>query len=335
MALLRQCCALPQCGAENDCENVCSGAHSPRIELPDDAVKAYPNVMISFATFRTFVLGLFIVVTTSGFGGIERSFAPKAKAWDVWRPHDAAAEIVVDHGDWQAFLDRYVASDAVGVNRLAYGRVSEGDRAILARYIDSLAASPVRALSRPEQKAFWINLYNAVTVQVVLAHYPVRSILDIDTSPGILADGPWDEKLVTIEGERLSLNDIEHRILRPIFDDNRIHFAVNCASVGCPNLLKQVYTSDNVEALLSQAARAYVNDPRGARVDGGRLTVSKIFDWYADDFGGSEVSVIAYIDEHADPSLKAAIAGRRGSIKTAYDWALNDDPPVPSPRRSR
>lgn len=291
--------------------------------------------MAIITTIRRVILGLLIVAATSGFSGIERAFAPKAKLWEIWQAHDPAATMAIDHGDWQGFLDRYVTADAAGVNRVGYGRVSADDRRALAAYIDRLAKTSVRALSRPEQKALWINFYNALTVQVVLQHYPVRSILDIDTSPGLLADGPWDEKLVTIEGERLSLNDIEHRILRPIFGDNRIHFAVNCASVGCPNLLKQVYSGDNVEDVLGQAARAYVNDRRGARVDGERLTVSKIFEWYADDFGGSEATVVAFIEMFAEPILRTAIAGRKGTAKTAYDWALNDDPPVPPARRSR
>jgi hypothetical protein len=172
--------------------------------------------------------------------------------------------------------------------------------------------------------AFWINLYNALTVQIVLAHYPVRSIRDIDLSRGLFADGPWDQKLIRVDGQPLSLNDIEHRILRPIWADNRVHYAVNCAAVGCPNLATTAYTGANGDRLLGVAARAYVNTPRGAKVEQGRLTVSKIYAWYMDDFGGSEAGVIAHIESLAAPALQAALAARRGDIRTAYDWSLND-----------
>ncbi len=280
-------------------------------------------------------MGAGALMALGGFGGLERALAPKPQLWAKWQAHDAAATATIDHGAWQQFLDAYVSTDAAGVARVAYGRVGASERARLQDYVRRLAATTITALSRPEQKALWINLYNALTVDVVLAHYPVRSILNIDTSPGLLADGPWDQKLIDMEGERVSLNDIEHRILRPIFTDNRIHFVVNCASVGCPNLARQAFTAATVEAMMADAARAFVNSPRGARVDQGRLTISKIFEWYADDFGGGEDSVGAFIESLADPPLAAALATRRGGIKTAYDWDLNDDPPVSPARRSR
>jgi hypothetical protein len=280
-------------------------------------------------------MGAGALMALGGFGGLERALAPKPRLWAKWQAHDAAATATIDHGAWQQFLDAYVSTDAAGVARVAYGRVGASERAALQDYVGRMAATSITAVNRPEQKALWINLYNALTVDVVLAHYPVRSILDIDTSPGLLADGPWDQKLIDIEGERVSLNDIEHRILRPIFTDNRIHFVVNCASVGCPNLARHAFTAATVEAMMADAARAFVNNPRGARVDQGRLTVSKIFEWYADDFGGGEDSVAAFIESLADPPLAAAMAARRGGIKAAYDWDLNDDPPVSPARRSR
>ncbi len=97
-----------------------------------------------------------------------------------------------------------------------------------------LAATSADRLRRAEQFPFWINLYNALTVKVVLDHYPVEIIRDIDISPGLFADGPWGKKLVTVEGEALSLDDIEHRILRPIWKDPRLHYVLNCAALGVP-----------------------------------------------------------------------------------------------------
>src|SRR6185436_17606316 len=138
-------------------------------------------------------------------------------------------------------------------------------------YLERLQAVKVMQFSRPEQRAYWANLYNATTVQVILEHYPVESITKINISPGFFAKGPWKKKLLKIEGEEVSLDDIEHRILRPLWKDPRTHYSVNCASVGCPNLLPRAFTAGNMEEMLDEGARTYVNHPRGARVKDGTL----------------------------------------------------------------
>ena len=170
-----------------------------------------------------------------------------------------------------------------------------------------------------EQQAYWINLYNALTVQVILDHYPVDSIRDIDISPGFFADGPWGKKLLVVDGEEVSLDDIEHRILRPIWQDLRIHYAVNCASIGCPNLQPEAFTAENADRLMDEGARAYIGHPRGASVDRGKLTVSSIYKWFKADFGGSDVGVIDHLQQFAEPELKAALAGgpadRQGPLR--------------------
>jgi hypothetical protein len=260
----------------------------------------------------------------SALGGVDQAFAPKAEPWPRWQAHDAASARIIEHAVWQNFLDRYVADDGTGLTRVAYGRVTPEDRRQLDGYLSALSAQPIAAVARPEQMAFWINLYNALTVRVVLDHYPVASIRDIDLVPGLLAGGPWDKKLLSVDGEPVSLNDIEHRILRPIWGDNRVHYAVNCAAVGCPKLQTTAFSGANLERLLDQAARAYVNSPRGARIDRGRMTISKIYSWYVVDFGNSEAGVIAHLQSYAAPSLKLALTERRGRLKTEYDWSLND-----------
>ena len=159
---------------------------------------------------------------------------------------------------------------------------------------------------------------------VVLDHYPVDGIRDIDISPGLFADGPWDKKLVEIEGEAVSLNDIEHRILRPVWRDPRIHYAVNCAAIGCPNLQPTAYTAANTDALLDEAARAYVNHPRGARVEDGKLIVSSIYVWFQDDFGGDNAGVIHHLTRHADAGLRTQLSGVASIYTHHYDWLLND-----------
>lgn len=250
--------------------------------------------------------------------------APKAELWPRWAANDPASARTVDHAAWGGFLAAHVSTGPDGINRLAYGRVSAADRGSLKAYVGRLAAEPVSTLNRAEQRALWINLYNALTVDVVLDHHPVASIRDIDISPGLFSDGPWGRKLVAIEGENVSLDDIEHRILRPVWRDPRLHYALNCASLGCPNLLAKPFTAANADELLDIAARAYVNHPRGAHVSEGKLVVSSIYAWFEADFGGSDAGVIAHLKRFAAPELRAALDGVTRIDDDAYDWRLND-----------
>jgi len=157
------------------------------------------------------------------------SAAPRPNPWPRWRTSDEAARISIDHAPWDRFLGRHLVAGADGINRLAYRRVLPEEREALSIYLAALAGLPVTAYRRAEQLAYWINLYNALTVRVVLDHYPVASIRDIALSPGLFSRGPWRKKLTRIEGEEVSLDDIEHRILRPFWRDPRLHYAVNCA----------------------------------------------------------------------------------------------------------
>ena len=252
--------------------------------------------------------------------------APKSELWPRWEAHDPAAITRVDHAAWDALIARYRVPGPDGVARFDYGAVTAAERATLDAYVGLLAATPVSALARPEQLAFWLNAYNALTVKVILDHYPVRSIRDIDISPGLFADGPWGRKLLEIEGERVSLDDIEHRILRPIWRDPRIHYGVNCASIGCPDLPPMAFTAENADAQLQAGAAAFVNHPRGARFDGARLIVSSIYDWFVEDFGGNDAGVIAHLATHAQPELAARLAGLQRIDDDSYDWSLNDVP---------
>jgi hypothetical protein len=255
------------------------------------------------------------------------SAAPEAELWERWTAHNAASTATIDHSAWERFLRANLVRGRDGINRLAYGRVTAADRSALARYLDALAVVPISRYTRDEQLAYWVNLYNALTVKVVLAHYPVDSIRDIDISPGFFADGPWDRKLVKIEGEAVSLNDIEHRILRPIWRDPRIHYAVNCASIGCPNLHATAFTAANSDSLLEAAAREYVNSPRGTLIDGESLTVSKIYAWFQEDFGNSDRNVIKHLARYAKPDLAMALRRITEIGGYQYDWSLNDIPP--------
>ncbi len=279
----------------------------------------------SFVTIAGKVALVTLLTVSAAHGGVlERLFAPKAKLWERWTAHDQSASTSIDHNAWDRFLKTYVSEHDDGINRVEYAFVRKADRQALSTYIASLETTPISRYNRDEQLAYWINLYNALTVKLVLDEYPVDSIREIKISPGVFAPGPWGKKLIAVEGESLSLNDTEHRILRPIWRDPRIHYAVNCAAIGCPNLQRTAFTAANSDALLDAAAREYINHPRGARFEKGRLIVSSIYDWFKKDFVNGDGSVINHLRRYADPDLAAKLAGTKKVKGSEYDWGLND-----------
>jgi Protein of unknown function, DUF547 len=254
--------------------------------------------------------------------GLEALFAPRARLWPRWSGHDEGSTRSVDHAPWTAYLRRYRRIGSDGIARLDYAAVTAADAGGLEAWLGSLAAIPVTALRREEQFCFWVNLYNALTVRTVLQARGVASIRDINLSGGVLLRGPWDAHLATIEGEALSLNDIEHRILRPIWRDPRLHYVVNCASLGCPNLPETALTPARREAMLTEAARGYVAHPRGVTVRPDGLLLSSIYNWFAGDFE-PDGGVVPHLLRHAEPTKAAAIRAAPGIAGYAYDWALN------------
>lgn len=246
---------------------------------------------------------------------------------DLFAKAASGSQQTVDHSAWDRLLTTYVKPGPDGLNRVDYKAFRSEGHAALKDYIARLESVDPRTLDRPEQFALLANLYNAKTVDIVLDHYPVPSIRDISLGGGllgVLTGGPWKAKVLKLNGVELSLDDIEHAILRPIFKDPRIHYAVNCASVGCPNIGTEAFTGAKLDAQLDAAARAYVNSRRGAdpRPDG--LVVSSIYDWYQADFGGSEDGVIRHVKAFADPGLAQKLGATTSIAGYAYDWSLND-----------
>lgn len=243
----------------------------------------------------------------------------------------AASPALAAEPGLDALLGRYTTTPPDGVARVNYARwkASAADMAALDAWITEAATRRPSAMPRNEAYAFWANLYNALTLKVVLERYPVRSIKDI-RSTGVGLDprqfaGPWRTRLITIEGQRMSLDDIEHGTMRPTFRDPRVHYAVNCASIGCPNLPVRAWRAASLEADLDAAARVFVNHPRAAMVlASGGLRVSSIYKWFREDFGGNDAGVIAHLRSHAAPALAASLQNMTRVTDDAYDWALND-----------
>ncbi len=259
------------------------------------------------------------------FNSLTAFAVPKVVLWDRWIINNSQSNLKVDHKPWDLFLETNVVKGNDGVNRVTYGEVTAENKILLDSYLMQLSLIPVSQLNRMEQLAFWINLYNALTVKVILEHYPVESIRDIDISPGFFSNGPWGGKLVRIENVEISLNDIEHRILRPIWKDPRIHYAVNCASIGCPNLQKLAFTAEKVDSLLTKAAKEYINHPRGVKIDDGELMVSSIYIWFSSDFGSTNIEIISHLKRYASPNLKVQLEQFKKISSHDYDWSLNEN----------
>ena len=272
------------------------------------------------------ILAIVVITVTS------TQAAPRPELWPKWQKNDPANAQKIDHSAWDQFLKKYViAPHPSGINRVRYAVVAPEDRTALKTYLKNLQSLAISTYNRAEQKAYWINLYNALTVDIVLSRFPVESIRDINISPGLIVRGPWAAKLLTVESENLSLDDIEHRILRPIWKDNRIHYGVNWASFGSPNLQPEAYTGDKADALLEKAAREFINHPRGVEIKNGRLKVSSLYVWFDDDFGGSAEGLMEHWQDYAEGALADALAKYSGGLVHDYDWRLNAVEPKPQP----
>jgi len=260
--------------------------------------------------------------------GLMASFialaAPSADLWPHWSANDAGNLESISHQSWDEFLKKYVTTDSDGLNRLPYAAIAAEDKTALDTYIRSLEALSISSYNRNEQRAYWANLYNAVTVKVVIEAQPVASILDIKLSSGFFSKGPWKKKQLKIEGQEVSLDDIEHRILRPIWNDPLTHYAVNCASVGCPNLQDYAFTAENMEKNLTRAAFDFINNHRGVQINAdGELIVSSIYSWFKADFGKSDKAVIAHLIRYAKPSLAEQLSKLDEIEDDQYNWKLN------------
>jgi len=253
---------------------------------------------------------------------LEALLAPRARLWDRWLAHAPGSTRRVDHTAWTGLLRRYRKAGSDGIARFDYAAVTPADRQALEAWLASLAGTAVEALDRPEQFAFWCNLYNGLTIRTVLGAWPVGSIRSINLNGGILVRGPWDAHLVTLSGEALTLNDIEHRILRPIWRDPRVHYVVNCASLGCPDLPAEALGGAGLERVLDAAAAAYVGHPRGVSVRPEGLRLSSIFNWFADDFA-VDGGVVPHLAKHAAPGLAEAIRNAPAITGYGYDWGIN------------
>ena len=229
------------------------------------------------------------------------------------------AEDSPDHSAYDGLLHRYAFP--AGVDYRGWSHNKE-DLATLRSYIVSLERQAPSRLERGEALAYWINLYNAATLNLILEHYPVATIKDIGTA----LSSPWKKKVVTVEGKQLSLNEIENDIVRPSFLEPRIHFALNCAARSCPPLRNSAYVGAQLESQLEEQTIAFVGDAKKNYIDDkGTLHLSKLFDWYAKDFEESKGSAVAFVKPYITALQAYTATGATPPVKFEdYDWALNE-----------
>jgi len=260
---------------------------------------------------------------------IQEIFAPRSLLWEKWKKRNQENKKKISHELWGSVLSKNLFLDPKSkINLFNYKKISKEDREKLNLYIKKLESFSISKYSWVEQKAYWINLYNAVTVQLIIKHYPLKTIKNIEIIKNHAKFGPWDAKILKIENVLVSLNDIEHRILRPLTKDPRIHYALNCASIGCPSLNKVPFTSKNTENLLEKSSFDFVNHPRGVSFKKGELHVSSLYIWFRSDFLGDglkgDEGVINHLKKYAKGSLKKMLDKyQEDIIGHSYNWNLN------------
>lgn len=241
--------------------------------------------------------------------------AAPLEAQDAYAPADAYA-------DWGSLLDRYVVDGLVD-----YTRWKDEDPAAWGRFLGWLAAARPESWTIEERRAFWINAYNARTIAGVLARYPIDSVRDVGFFGGRLR-GFFSRREHPVAGQRWTLDEIEDDVLRddPLFDD-RVHWALNCASLGCPPLRPEPYRAARLDTQLDFQARTYLNGPSGHRLDPASkvLRLSRIFDWYRSDFERDRGSIRAYAARYLTGAASDAARDPEVRIEFLdYDWSLND-----------
>ena len=222
----------------------------------------------------------------------------------------------VEHSIWDGLLRRHVRADGM-VDYKGFIR----DSNTLHRYLRLLeTAHPNdKNWSRNEQMAYWINAYNAYTIDLIVRNYPVKSIKDIKNGVAVV-NSVWDIKFIKIQGFSYDLNNIEHNILRPVFKDARIHAAVNCASFSCPKLLAEAYTAEQLDSQLDKSMRGFINDPERNRISAEKAEISEIFKWFKGDFERDAGSLREFLNRYATVKLSK----ETDISHIDYDWRLNE-----------
>ena len=243
--------------------------------------------------------------------------------WPKWGAHNPISQAVISHKEWEDFLNKRLITNEEGINLVDYPHLTKTDLNQIDQYITRLSHLNISDYNRNEQLAYWINLYNAIIVRTIADYYPVDTVQEVNISPGLFSVGPWEAHLINIGGTQLTLNDIQNRIIRPIWNDPRIHYVLNDGSIGAPNLSKKPLEGRTIDNQLTEAASEYINSLRGLQLIEDKIILSKIYHWYRDDFGGTETDIIHHLLHFAKPSLAKGLLTANNINSYIYNWHLN------------
>jgi hypothetical protein len=225
---------------------------------------------------------------------------------------------VISHEKWTNLLRKHVGNDG-----LVDYKGFIADKAELQSYLDLVSKSaPAKSWSENDKIAYWLNAYNAYTVKLIIDNYPVKSIKDLGPANQIIfVNTPWDKKFFKIGGRTMTLNNIEHRILRKQFTEPRIHFALNCASMSCPKLRAEAYEGNMLDKQLTEQAIGFLSDTTRNQPSADNPKMSSIFNWYGGDMKKwSKLSLIQYINKYSPVPIN-----ENANIDyLKYDWSLNE-----------
>lgn len=230
----------------------------------------------------------------------------------------------VDHGPFERILTRYVDEEG----DVDYAGLQSDADSLLSPYLEQLGATDPATMDRDEQLAFWINAYNAYTLKLIVDHYPLENIWAVtpgpaepkDDSPFLLEVGPVADTVRT-------LDEIEHDIIRERFDEPRIHFALVCAAKSCPRLRREAYTGPRLDRQLEDQTNTFLHDDEKNRIPAGgdRLALSRIFDWYGEDFGATDADLQRFLAPYFEGDVRDRLANAAFEVDyQSYDWTLND-----------
>lgn len=266
----------------------------------------------------TIIFGVFFFFNCSAFAAVPMKLI---KFWDDVEPQSL---INVDHSAFKEVLNAYISDQhPSGIARFNFNAVSELDKNKLKGYLDYLQLLEPRQLNEAEAKAYWVNLYNAATLKMVLEAYDddrVKSIREART--GVFSAQPWKRKLVTISQQKMSLEEIHNGVLRPMYKDHRLHFALFFFSLGGPDVSSMILEGENNDEVLDTLEKNFFSHYRAARLNGSELVLSELFETYDTDFAENSSALIQYISQHVSEEIAAGLLTVT-DIRFEYDWSIN------------
>lgn len=248
--------------------------------------------------------------------------------WEYWKQSDEYNQNRINYEFWEYILNKYVVKRNDGLQVVKYASFTREDRIALQQYLRQLSHYPITSYSRNAQLAYWLNLYNAQTIYMVVRNYPIKSVKKLNISPGTFNGGPWDKKAFIIEGNAVSLNNIQHNILRPIFGDDKIFYGLNNGSISAALLQDKPFTAQNVETMLDRMRETFISESAGVQItEKGDLKLSSMYKWFLYDFASDEATLLDYLRKYAKGSRKSQLEEfnlEKNKIIYSYNWKLND-----------